>query len=113
MEIQTGMILLWEGAIIDIPVGYALCDGNAGTPDLRNRFIVGAGDTYAVDASGGATTHTHGFTGDGHVHNIGPGGDISTGPNYAAQTDSEPAVGTTDAGSSLPPYYALAYIMKT
>lgn len=43
------MIVIWSGAIVDIPAGWALCDGNNGTPDLRNKFIIGAGDTYAVN----------------------------------------------------------------
>lgn len=44
---MTGQITLWHGAVIDIPPGWHLCDGTAGTVDLRNRFIVGAGDAYA------------------------------------------------------------------
>jgi hypothetical protein len=60
----TGMIILWSGSIASIPSGFALCDGTSGTPDLRDRFIVGAGSTYAVDATGGSAdatlpTHTH------------------------------------------------------
>ena len=65
--IPTGGILLWSGSIGSIPAGWVLCNGNNGTPDLRNRFIVGAGSTYAVDATGGSAdstlpTHTHGAT---------------------------------------------------
>lgn len=58
-EIPTGSIILWSGAANAIPVGWLLCDGTNGTPDLRNRFIVGAGDTYAVGAAAGTTEHTH------------------------------------------------------
>jgi hypothetical protein len=62
--IPSGGILLWSGSIGSIPAGYVLCNGNNGTPDLRDRFIVGAGSTYAVDATGGSAdatlpTHTH------------------------------------------------------
>lgn len=46
---MIGIIVLWYGAIVDIPAGWQLCDGTNGTPDLRNKFIAGAGDTYAVD----------------------------------------------------------------
>lgn len=56
---EAGMIILWSGAIVDIPTGWHLCDGDEGTPNLRDRFIVGAGDTYAVGATGGSLTHTH------------------------------------------------------
>ena len=51
--ILTGMIVMWSGAIDAIPEGWALCDGNKGTPDLRNRFIAGAGDKYKPGDAGG------------------------------------------------------------
>lgn len=54
--IPVGLIAMWSGSIASIPSGWALCDGSSGRPDLRNRFIVGAGSTYAVGATGGATT---------------------------------------------------------
>lgn len=46
---MKGIIVLWGGAIVDIPAGWALCDGNAGRPDLRDKFIIGAGNTYVPD----------------------------------------------------------------
>lgn len=77
--IPAGCIILWSGASGSIPSGYYLCDGNNGTPDLRNRFIVGAGDTYSVNQTGGSAdaivvTHTHTATSTstvtdpGHTH---------------------------------------------
>ena len=54
----VGGIIMWSGAVVDIPVNWALCDGSNGTPNLTDKFIVGAGDTYAVDAVGGATSGT-------------------------------------------------------
>ncbi|HHY72707.1 MAG TPA: hypothetical protein GX497_05695 [Bacillus bacterium] len=54
--IPSGLISMWSGAISSIPTGWALCNGSNGTPDLRDRFIVGAGSTYAVGATGGAST---------------------------------------------------------
>ena len=107
----SGIICLWSGSIASIPAGWALCNGANGTPDLRDKFIVGAGSTYAVGASGGAVNHTHTFTGDGHTHDIPIGNDIASGANFDNVTDSGNATGTTDNGSSLPPYYALAFIM--
>jgi len=109
----SGIIALWSGSIVSIPTGWVICDGNNGTPDLRNNFVVGAGDTYAVDANGGAVNHTHGFTGDGHAHDLTAGAQLEAGANFNLTTSTSPATGTTDNGSSLPPYYALAYIMKT
>jgi len=109
----SGIIVIWSGSIVTIPTGWVICDGNNGTPDLRNNFVVGAGDTYAVNANGGALTHTHPFLSDAHTHDFEAGTDIAAGTDYDKTTDPTNAVGTTVAGSSLPPYYALAYIMKT
>lgn len=71
--IPAGGIFLWSGSIGSIPAGYVLCNGNNGTPDLRDRFVVGAGSTYAVNATGGSTdsivvSHTHSVTDPGHNH---------------------------------------------
>jgi hypothetical protein len=62
--IPAGGIFLWSGSIGSIPAGYVLCNGSNGTPDLRDRFVVGAGSTYAVDGTGGSAdaivvTHNH------------------------------------------------------
>ena len=113
--IPSGGIVLWSGAVADIPAGFVLCNGANDTPDLRNNFVVGAGDTYDPADNGGAATHTHTFSDGGHSHAIGPGGEISSAapPDWAAGTELATASGTTGAGSSLPPYYALCYIMKT
>jgi len=51
--VPTGVILLWSGSTGSVPSGWYLCDGTNGTPDLRDRFIIGAGNTYAVNATGG------------------------------------------------------------
>ena len=54
----AGMIVMWSGSAASIPAGWSLCDGTNGTPDLRGKFIVGAGGSYAVGATGGAETVT-------------------------------------------------------
>jgi hypothetical protein len=77
----TGMILLWSGAADAVPTGWSLCDGQNNTPDLRNRFVVGAssgtGDTtypgLSVNATGGsadATLVSHSHTVDNHSHSF-------------------------------------------
>lgn len=68
--IPAGAIMLWSGSIGSIPAGWYLCNGSNGTPDLRDRFVVGAGSTYAVDATGGSAdaitvSHTHTVTSTG------------------------------------------------
>jgi len=79
-SIPTGLISLWSGSIGSIPSGWNLCDGSNGTPNLTDRFIVGAGSSYAVNGTGGATsasltstnlpahTHTATVTDPGHTH---------------------------------------------
>lgn len=74
----AGGIIMWSGAADAVPQGWVLCDGNNDTPDLRDRFIVGAGNTYAVADTGGedAVTltveqmpvHDHGASQDPHNH---------------------------------------------
>jgi hypothetical protein len=73
--IPAGGIFLWSGSIGSIPAGYLLCNGTNGTPDLRDRFVVGAGSTYGVNATGGSAnavvvSHTHSatVTDPGHQH---------------------------------------------
>lgn len=58
VEIPIGGIILWSGNETSIPINWQLCDGTNGTPDLRNRFVVGAGTSYNVGNTGGEATHT-------------------------------------------------------
>lgn len=101
---EVGMIMMWHGAAVDCPDGWAICNGSNGTPDLRDRFVVGAGATYALDASGGATTLS-GSTGNAgaHDHGAATGGHALTaaenGPhthNVWGHTSGVPT-GTNDA----------------
>ena len=55
--IPSGIIAIWSGTSTNIPTGWVLCDGNNNTPDLRNRFIVGAGGSYLVGNTGGESSH--------------------------------------------------------
>jgi hypothetical protein len=58
-SIPAGVIVMWSGTIASIPSGWFLCDGQNGTPDLRDRFIRGAAAGQNPGATGGALTHTH------------------------------------------------------
>jgi len=182
--VPSGVIAMWSGSTASIPTGWVICDGNNSTPDLRDRFIVGAGSTYAVAATGGSNTvtlsasempsHNHTVTGNtgpsgnhnhggstsntgNHNHglsgyNSGPpfnnfkggsavqvanqipaGGNFFTANNVIYNTGAHAhnmsldaggdhthtlTLSATNAGSgsaheNRPPYYALAYIMKT
>ncbi len=173
-SIPAGVIVMWSGSIASIPSGWALCNGTSGTPDLRDRFVVGAGATYGVGATGGAAAattsssgahahsgvtaghnlsiaempvhvhsgstdvagaHVHGYTA-GTASTAAAGGNVfdnlaSVGAVTIASGDHSHTftTGTTGGGlahvhgivsdgahthavATLPPYYALAYIMK-
>jgi len=113
-----GGIIEWSGAVADIWPGWHLCDGTNGTPDLRDRFVVGAGSTYAVGATGGEAMHT--LTTDempSHTHPIteilGVGGPIGMGGStYGFYSGSTGSAGGGKAHENRPPFYALAYIMR-
>ena len=71
----TGMIIMWSGAQNAIPTGWVICDGNNSTPDLRNRFVIGAGSggLYSVNDTGGskdATLVSHSHTVNNHTHSF-------------------------------------------
>lgn len=63
--VQPGMIVMWSGSLSSLPAGWLLCNGvgtistGESVPDLRDRFILGAGASAAVRAVGGTATHTH------------------------------------------------------
>lgn len=61
-----GAVVMWTGTADTIPNGWRLCDGTNGTPDLRNRFIIGASNQHPVDQNGGNETHSHQITVNGH-----------------------------------------------
>ena len=162
--LPSGIICMWSGAQNDIPAGWALCDGTNGTPDLRNKFIIGAGARYIVAETGGATqrtissgvgnttltvdqipSHTHdkgtyeitgtftasdyGFTYSGAFYNNGGGNGIPNKSGGGATvgfkassswTGSSGYTGGTQSHThtfsatvnTVPPYYALCFIMK-
>ena len=123
--LPSGCILLWSGAKDAIPDGFVLCDGQNNTPDLRSKFVLGAGSTYAVGATGGEATHTltvnempshthdiygGGFSGD-PTHNSVRAGYIGE-DNSVAESGVITNTGGGQPHNNMPPYYALCYIMK-
>jgi len=133
-SVPQGIILLWESATI--PSGWTVCDGTSGTPDLRGRFIYGAG-TIAANTTGGSAdaimvSHTHSSSVSDPTHNHeeyyydggGGGHGLSGATNNfinSRQTSTEVTncnftvnnQGVSGTNANLPPYYALRYIMKT
>lgn len=112
---MPGMIMGWHGSVATIPSGWHLCDGNAGTIDLRDKFIVGAGGDHLPGATGGSDTQVHDFTGDGHVHAIGLGTyieEVYPAGDRAVVTTTNPATGTTDSADNRPAFYAFCWIQK-
>lgn len=99
--IPSGFIGLWHGTVASIPTGWYLCNGSNGTPDLRSRFILGAGGSSDPGETGGGMNHTHGALPNQIEVQSGTGAYVwdvtGSGVDYA-----EPQ----------PLYYALAYIMK-
>lgn len=113
--IAAGIITMWSGSIGAIPSGWFLCDGTNGTPDLRDRFIVGAGSTYAVNATGGVNTvtltqaetpaHTHGYgpvnvvSGGSHSHGVNDPTHLHSYTRYNTTSGATPVSGDGPGGS--------------
>ena len=134
--LPKGSIIPWFGKLADIPAGYALCDETNGTPDLRDRFIVGAGNTYKLSDIGGENTHiltideipSHNHQTSKDFDEIGfdvtNGGGGESGMKWRiAMGDNRPYAdrhwsaitgnaGGNQAHENRPPYYALYYIMQ-
>ena len=140
--IPIGGIIMWSGTDSNVPSNWALCNGSNGTPNLIDKFIVGRGSAYAAGATGGFTdsvvvqhdhTATSSVTDPGHAHTFsshnddtGDGNtlnDRSNLPNTRTMTSSSNSTGisvstsvdqegVSGAGKNLPPYYAIAYIMR-
>ena len=145
-----GGIIMWSGTVAGISTltGWALCDGANGTPDLRNRFIVGAhsgagngtvatagpgfnASTGAINAnytpgnSGGETAHQltiAELASHSHIHRTASGNGSGTTPamrtlwaNLADSSDINEIqnTGSDNYHENRPPYYALAFIMRT
>lgn len=132
----SGGIIIWSGSSASIPSGWVLCNGSNSTPDLRDKFVVGAGSTYAVGATGGSAnaivvshTHTATVTDPGHSHSYtsstfncnqnsgqvqaGVAATGTTASNTTGITVANSTEGSSGTNANLPPYYALCYIMKT
>jgi len=142
--VPVGGIIMWSGTIANIPTGWALCNGSNSTPDLRNRFIVGAhsgagtgitsttGPTFSTTTGALSANYTPGNTGGETSHQLtiaelaahnhtadlyrGEGSSFAGGTSAQQQLNSAAAtttVGGDNYHENRPPYYALAFIMRT
>ena len=69
-HIPTGFILLWSGLLSAIPIGWTVCDGSNGTPNLSDKFVRGASGDINVGQEGGANSITLASTNlPPHSHN--------------------------------------------
>lgn len=128
LSLPAGSIIMWAGAVETVPTGWQLCNGTNGTPDLRDRFVVGAGNTYAVGNTGGAAqvtlttdqlpAHTHSYSDkytDGNRQDGSHAWDATTdkNPTYTTENKNTGSVGGNQAHENRPPYYAVAMICKS
>lgn len=137
--IPANIVIMWSGAIVDIPEGWFLCDGANGTPDLRNRFIYGVSPNVNLSVTGGSAdavivSHNHTVlsisTTGAHSHGIPLTTDLTQSTGFiesstgsAGQNPGSSSAGAhshtitlnssgeSATGKNMPPYYALAYIM--
>lgn len=99
---MRGLIVLWSGAQNAIPAGWILCDGGGGSPDLRDKFVLGAGSSYGVGAQGGSrdavlVSHSHSASASvsdpGHSHSYQDAGRVpfvygsTSGPDFNSTGD--------------------------
>lgn len=148
--VPVGGIILWTGGTL--PDSWKLCDGTSGTPDLRDKFIIGSSSTHILGSTGGSADainvahthtvpdHTHTLTDPGHQHTItvdgtnengntdpfGTGGGTIEVNDFSFSTNSSTtgisannatglvtaSSGASGTNANLPPFYALAYIMR-
>lgn len=119
-----GAILMWAGS--EVPTGWVLCDGQNGTPDLRGKFILGSDNSHAIGSTGGNANgsitlsvdnlpaHTHTTSGVSITEST-DGGSLFSGGENTISAGGSGVTGSTGSGNAIdimPPYYALAYIMK-
>ena len=120
MPNPIGTITMWGGLVAGIPVGWQLCDGTNGTPDLRNKFIRGAGAAFIPGDEGGSSQHSHSFDAGSHQHEsidtldavAAAGTSFWSAVGAAEFTDFESVSGTTGLQDTIPPFFALAFIQR-
>lgn len=124
--IPAGTIVMWSGSIASIPAGWFFCNGQNGTPDLRDRFVIAARQdeggvaktaievnmeytSQQLKRSGGTAEHTHVLWTD-IIGDSAPYGQVQAAGDDPLYMYGDP--GMESNVSVCVPYFALAYIMK-
>lgn len=131
----TGLIIVWNGSETSVPSGWALCNGQNGTPDLRGRFVLGhnpavstgvgisltpnligsmGGEERVTLTKGQMPRHQHWYTegGDYRVCSGCQEHEVGDNPWERLWWQATAEVGNNESHNNMPPYFALAYIMK-
>ena len=101
-----GSIVLWHGSEKDIPTGWVACDGQHGTPNLRDRFVVGAGSRYPVgsDAARGVQ--------NGASYNWKRANEYKMNHYDGHGREDYTSKLVINFGEAVPAHHALVYIMR-
>lgn len=127
VKAPVGTIVIWSGSEDNIPDGWELCNGENGKPDLRDRFVLGAGENHPAHTDGGEEehtltveempTHNHSSTawvlnGTGNTNTFGYSGGNKNSAYTSAQSILSNSVGSSQPHNNMPPYYSLCYVIK-
>lgn len=122
-NIPAGLISAYHGTVDSIPDGWVVCDGTNGTPDLRDKFVLGAGTTHTVGETGGAEevtltvaqmpSHNHEYNAAQKSRLGLPDASGSAFIDFGFNNYSTSFAGNNQPHPNMPPYYSLLYIMKT
>lgn len=120
--VPVGAIVIWSGTAGNIPTGWALCDGQDGRPDLRDKFVLGAGTAHSVGSTGGSEevkltvaqmpAHGHNYTTVLTSSSTNAGSGSNKTYIDRTTTNRTETSGQSAPHPNMPPYYALCYIIK-
>jgi len=107
-----GSILFWFGSRVDLPVGWFICDGSNGTPDMEGYFNMCVKPPEEPGSRAETSSHIHSFESIGHEHYTEDGANIGLGAAYDTEFSKEKVSGGTYLGSNTPPFTWLYPIMR-
>ena len=105
-NMPPGSIIMWAGTIASIPSGWIICDGNNGTPNLLGRFVEGVATAATNPGTTGGSINK---TTAGHDHTMS----AEVGDNLGGPDPSNVNSNTDFIADIRPPFYDIAFLMKT